>query len=65
MCLLIFSEFDKFSISNTMNLLKQITEDQDFAFELTTEIFMLELLNRLGACFFEVYYIYMDVSEFD
>lgn len=53
-----FSNLDKYSVfstkTTTLHLLKQITEDYDFAFEVTSEIFILEIINRLGACFYEV-----------
>ncbi|XP_077292479.1 protein FAM8A1 isoform X2 [Arctopsyche grandis] len=43
--------------TTTLHLLKQLTEDYDFAFEVTAEIFILELINRLGACFYEAVFL--------
>lgn len=40
-----------------MNLLRQASEDYEFALEVTSEIFMLELINRLGAVFFEAMFL--------
>lgn len=56
-----FSKLEKYSIWNskttTFHLIKQLTEDLDFMVEFSSEIIILEVINRLGACFFEAIFL--------